>query len=76
MIRWRYKVDAEGKRTGQIESNARLVTWSDGSQQIFLGKEVYDVKESTLDNSDGQNSMYADLRWGAQDSEIDDAVAL
>jgi hypothetical protein len=43
VVRWRYKqgVDADGKQTLQRETNARIVRWSDGSQHLHLGNEVY-----------------------------------
>jgi hypothetical protein len=34
VIRWRSKED------GSMESNTRLVTWSDGSQTVHIGKDT------------------------------------
>jgi hypothetical protein len=34
VIRWRTCHD------GVVESNARLVTWSDGSQSVYIGKDT------------------------------------
>lgn len=55
MIRWRYKKDANGNYlrdgAGKLlrESNARLVTWDDGSITMHLGNEVLAV--DTIDSS-------------------------
>lgn len=40
VLRWRKSED------GTLESNSRFVKWSDGSLQLFVGKEAYDVSES------------------------------
>lgn len=41
-IRWRWVTGPDGSR--QRQSNARLVRWSDGSQQLLLGHDVLDVR--------------------------------
>ena len=49
MLRWRYKynslgeilLDAAGQP--QVESNARLVRWSDGTMQLIVGSEAFDT---------------------------------
>eukprot|EP00899_Mesostigma_viride_P023222 jgi/Mesvir1/4084/Mv08617-RA.1 len=52
MIRWRFQTD---ETTGEKKrvSNARFVRWSDGSLQLLLGDEVFDVlqQDVRLDNS-------------------------
>ncbi len=51
MIRWRYKVDANGDKVrdenGKLvkESNARIVKWSDGTFGLRVGDEVFDMDE-------------------------------
>lgn len=48
-IRWRFKRDANGAieydEDGhpKQESNARVVEWSDGSKQLFIGNNPYDL---------------------------------
>eukprot|EP00741_Cyanophora_paradoxa_P016447 tig00020918_g15880.t1 len=42
VIRWRYVRDDSGNVIDK-ESNGRLVKWSDGSWQLYLGTEVFDV---------------------------------
>lgn len=46
-IRWRYKADSNNK----IESNARYVQWSDGSNSLILGDCYYDMKIETIRSS-------------------------
>jgi RNA polymerase-associated protein LEO1 len=46
VVRWR-KTD-DGKR----ESNSRLVQWSDGSMQLFVGNEVFDITQQDMMNAD------------------------
>ncbi|ODV91699.1 hypothetical protein CANCADRAFT_42339 [Tortispora caseinolytica NRRL Y-17796] len=44
-IRWRRTADS------QVQSNARIVRWSDGSQSLQVGQEFYDITvSSSLDN--------------------------
>ncbi|PRP88886.1 hypothetical protein PROFUN_00354 [Planoprotostelium fungivorum] len=43
VIRWRYTRDESGNL--KPESNARFVTWSDGSQQLLIGNEAYDMEQ-------------------------------
>lgn len=52
VVRWR--LDANGKR----QSNAKIVTWDDGSQHLYLGSEVY-VMNSTAVN--GTNFIHCQL---------------
>ncbi|KFM26606.1 RNA polymerase-associated protein LEO1 [Auxenochlorella protothecoides] len=54
-IRWRWGRDAAGAAVQR--SNARLVRWSDGSQQLLLGSEVLDVRD--IDVSGDQNYLCA-----------------
>lgn len=65
-IRWRYskekeegvKNNSEGKLTedlaiknkGQLESNAKIVEWSNGSYQLVIGDEYYDIMFTNIDN--------------------------
>mmetsp|Transcript_19674 Transcript_19674/g.42511 ORF Transcript_19674/g.42511 Transcript_19674/m.42511 type:complete len:531 (-) Transcript_19674:59-1651(-) len=46
VIRWRNQRGADGKM--KPVSNARLVTWSDGSMTMHIGADVLEVKESDL----------------------------
>jgi len=43
-VRWRNSVDEFGDTVR--ESNSRVVTWSDGSMSLFVGKECYDIVPS------------------------------
>mmetsp|Transcript_5605 Transcript_5605/g.6428 ORF Transcript_5605/g.6428 Transcript_5605/m.6428 type:complete len:459 (-) Transcript_5605:28-1404(-) len=51
VIRWRFKKDVlKNKVIGDdgkpvIESNARFVEWSDGSVQLLIGNQAFDVKK-------------------------------
>lgn len=45
VIRWR---KGEQKR----ESNSRVVRWSDGSMQLFVGNEIFDITQQDMINSD------------------------
>ncbi|XP_055694137.1 another transcription unit protein isoform X1 [Lutzomyia longipalpis] len=45
-IRWQETFDKEGKR--KLESNARVIKWSDGSMSLHLGNEIFDVYKQPL----------------------------
>jgi len=45
-IRWRQERDKEGQPV--IQSNARMVKWSDGSYSLHLGNEIFDVHKQPL----------------------------
>jgi RNA polymerase-associated protein LEO1 len=47
-MRWRYAQNAAGEPVKQ--SNARFVRWSDGSLQLMVGSETYDVAEAPNEN--------------------------
>lgn len=59
IIRWRYKRDNLGGlelgEDGQPlrETNSRLVKWSDGSTQLLVGDEAFDVEEQSIDRRVG-----------------------
>lgn len=42
VVRWRYGLNSDGKLFK--ESNARIVTWSDGSKTLSVGKDVFQVR--------------------------------
>ena len=50
VVRWRYKVDNFGVPVNDsngepvIESNARLVKWTDGTYQLIVGNDTFEVK--------------------------------
>jgi len=53
IVRWRYKSsysshvkDADGARIR--ESNTRIVEWSDGSRQLQVGSELFDLVDTPL----------------------------
>ncbi len=60
IIRWRFKdqtiyekdeeVDTQNMDFSSIDSNARLVEWSDGSLQIYIGDEPFDVSKQAVPN--------------------------
>jgi RNA polymerase-associated protein LEO1 len=54
-IRWRWASDAQGNL--KKEGNARIVRWSDGSAQLFLGEDVLELKE--IDISDDNNYIFS-----------------
>ncbi|KAL0342456.1 UNVERIFIED_CONTAM: protein LEO1 [Sesamum calycinum] len=43
IIRWREVRNPDG--TTSVESNARFVTWSDGSLQLLIGNEAFCISE-------------------------------
>jgi hypothetical protein len=49
VIRWRYKKNKDGSYALNeggdkiAESNARIITWSDGTRSIQIGKEILDI---------------------------------
>mmetsp|Transcript_8726 Transcript_8726/g.16204 ORF Transcript_8726/g.16204 Transcript_8726/m.16204 type:complete len:429 (-) Transcript_8726:12-1298(-) len=48
IIRWRFKKNEQGEKIMEngvpaLESNARFVEWSDGSLQLLVGEEVFDI---------------------------------
>lgn len=45
-IRWRKFKDKNGAE--QVQSNARVVEWSDGSLSLYLGSEIFDVNEKSI----------------------------
>ena len=55
-IRWRHKTDPDGNKildssgAPQLESNARLVKFKNGSMQIFVGSESYDFAPQPVEN--------------------------
>ena len=55
VIRWRYGIDSA---SGDLirESNARIVTWSDGSQTLNVGKDMFQVK--TIDVAADNTFLY------------------
>ncbi|XP_073040004.1 protein LEO1 homolog isoform X1 [Primulina eburnea] len=46
IIRWREVKNPDG--TTSVESNARFVTWSDGSLQLLIGNKAFDVSEHNV----------------------------
>jgi hypothetical protein len=56
LIRWRQKCDENGivllnsNGTPQMESNARVIRWSDGSHQLVVGKAVFNSNLHPLEN--------------------------
>ncbi|KAK9463975.1 Leo1-like protein-domain-containing protein [Lipomyces oligophaga] len=48
-IRWRNVTQPDG--SNKVESNARIMRWSDGSFSIKLGSEVFDIQESLLNDT-------------------------
>lgn len=56
LIRWRQKCDENGivllnsDGTPQMESNARVIRWSDGSHQLVVGKAVFNSNLHPLEN--------------------------
>lgn len=67
-IRWRYVADENGEMKVFIErcsftnnkkkeSNARFVRWSDGSLQLMVGNEVYDVVQQEI-SQDHPNFLF------------------
>ena len=69
-IRWRKTKDDEDNE--QVESNARIVEWSDGTMSLYLGSEIFDIDEKPI----GETShLYVrmGLRQGLQCQAIFDS---
>lgn len=55
IMRWRHKRDNLGRLETDDggrptrETNSRLVKWSDGSMQLLVGDEAFDVGEHSID---------------------------
>eukprot|EP01134_Creolimax_fragrantissima_P003157 CFRG3157T1 len=54
-VRWRHVLDSNGNQVKdpitdepKMESNARFVTWDDGSISLFVGDEVIEVSERAM----------------------------
>ena len=60
-VRWRYGLDASSNKLRR-ESNARIVTWSDGSQTLHVGGNaaVYNIK--TIDIDKDETFLYANVQ--------------
>lgn len=58
IIRWRQVTSTDGKIS--LESNARFVTWSDGSLQLLIGNESFDVSEQAVE--DIQSHLFVKLK--------------
>ncbi|XP_075516598.1 protein LEO1 homolog isoform X1 [Primulina tabacum] len=58
IIRWRQVSGPGGKIS--LESNARFVTWSDGSLQLLIGNESFDVSEQAVE--DIQSHLFVKLK--------------
>ena len=54
-VRWRFSQD-----NTKVQSNARLVEWSDGSFGMYIGKEYYDI-EVGEDNVVDKTAIYTSL---------------
>ena len=44
-IRWRRPDDNDPKK---VESNTRIVEWSDGTMSLYLGSEIFDISEKSM----------------------------
>lgn len=51
-IRWRIIFDPNDPSQPFKESNSRLVTWSDGSKSLVVGKEYFDIEETPYDRKE------------------------
>ncbi|KAI3470587.1 hypothetical protein Pfo_027250 [Paulownia fortunei] len=60
IIRWRKVTNPDA--TTSVESNARFATWSDGSLQLLIGNEAFDVSEQ--DVKDMQSHLFLRHRKG------------
>eukprot|EP01026_Neomeris_dumetosa_P028282 TRINITY_DN22902_c1_g1_i2.p1 TRINITY_DN22902_c1_g1~~TRINITY_DN22902_c1_g1_i2.p1 ORF type:complete len:425 (-),score=98.28 TRINITY_DN22902_c1_g1_i2:167-1441(-) len=49
IIRWRWRADGEGGQQ-QKESNAKWIKWSDGSESLAIGDEVFDMQDQDISN--------------------------
>ncbi|KAK7206705.1 Leo1-like protein-domain-containing protein [Myxozyma melibiosi] len=49
MIRWRYVKDEQGNN--KIQSNARIIRWSNGSYSLKLGGEIFDIQETPVNDT-------------------------
>ncbi|GFP87440.1 RNA polymerase-associated protein leo1 [Phtheirospermum japonicum] len=65
IIRWREVKNPDG--TTSVESNARFVTWSDGSLQLLIGNEAFNVSEQ--DARDIQSQLFVKHEKGIYQSQ-------
>ncbi|KAG2437701.1 hypothetical protein HYH02_011079 [Chlamydomonas schloesseri] len=65
-IRWRYvqRKTADGRDEIVPESNARFVRWSDGSLQLLLGDEVFDVDTADISSQHAYMVAYSGVVQG------------
>lgn len=64
-IRWRRTPKDDG--TEQVESNAKIVEWSDGTMSLYLGSEIFDINEKSF----GEHShLFASMGSGLQAQDI------
>jgi hypothetical protein len=54
----------DGENKKMMKSNAKIVEWSDGSFQLMIGEEYYDIMFSTMDN----------VRYGVYDKSNDSII--
>lgn len=66
-IRWRNNIDADGQAF--LESNARIVAWSDGSRSLFVGEDCYDIRSSKA----RLNNVFAHAKARAPENVEEDA---
>ena len=73
VVRWRYKRNADNtyaldeKGEKIVESNARIVKWSDGSQTMQIGKEVLLLDEKILE--EGKHRVFRQIQTIPQEGE-------
>lgn len=80
VVRWRYKKAKEGEGEGEgaegaeagrgVESNARVVKWSDGTFTLHVGTEVLELKEEDLE----ENVHHIFVKQQAKHSTTDEEV--
>ncbi|XP_022889858.1 protein LEO1 homolog isoform X2 [Olea europaea var. sylvestris] len=65
IIRWRTVKKPDGRTS--VESNARLVTWEDGSLQLLIGEQAFMVSE--LDTRENQAHLFQRHKNGILQSQ-------
>ncbi|KAL7139329.1 hypothetical protein ABFS83_09G043500 [Erythranthe nasuta] len=65
MIRWRKVNNPDG--TSSVESNARFVEWKDGSTQLLIGNEAFDVSEQEV--KDIQSHIFMKHKKGIYEAQ-------
>jgi hypothetical protein len=69
IIRWRRRAGANGSGAA-LESNTRIVQWSDGSYQLWIGDESFDISMQNLNGAGEGSALFAVVKDVREESEL------